>query len=103
MLLAALLVASAAQAAPAPLPKPDRGPQTVARLHEELRSLGHEVIGLRPAGPPGWWVYSAWEWQAVLVNGRAELHACLRECRAEGADARAVLLAIRARLLAHDP
>jgi hypothetical protein len=94
--LALILTASAVEAAPAPLPKPDRDRPTQAQLLEELRGLGCNVHSIEPGQQPGTWVYVVARMAQVVTRRGQHLHVYLVARMAEGKDARAVLLALRA-------
>jgi hypothetical protein len=94
ILLAALLAATAslAQAAPAPLPKQERGRPTQTQLIEELRQWGVEV-SVSAGSRPGEWVVTVWSGWRKPREPKSEDF--IKVYRWNAKDRRAVLLAIK--------
>jgi hypothetical protein len=99
VLLAALLVGMAAtvQAAPAPLPRPDRSRPTEAQLLASLRQMG-VVVDLSVGFQPGVLVATIWL-PGRRANGPPSLDGLVRHIKFEGKDRRTALRMIRARMV----
>jgi hypothetical protein len=98
VLLAALLVGMAAtvQAAPAPLPRPDRSRPTETQLLGDLWRMG-VLVDLSVGFRPGTWVATIWL-PGRKKDGPPSLNDLVRVVKLEAKDRRTALRAIRARM-----